>query len=811
MPEYLAPAVYVEEVSFRAKPLEGVSTSTTAFVGPTATGPIDDMPELLTGVGDFERIYGGTSALGFSLVEDDAGRSINYLAHAVRAFFDNGGRRLYVARTFEAGGTDGIARTPGLVAADFTSAPNVRFAARFPGAAGRSQVQLREQRTLASSTNRTPLERAPLGTLIRVGTSAAATPAIAIGARPPFFIANGASVDVSVNGAAAVTVTFSGQSASVTSTTPLDFTTPFVVTADTQPIVADVNGIIQTLHIPLSGAGVTYDTLQRVADALNATVRGGFVRVSGDLLELGSEVRGTASRIRILEGGDFGFTDGAQDDQSLNPANNVPDLGAVTAEAVAARFAAAGLSGAVTVTVGLDQLLRISTVSTGTTATLSFADSGADPSAAASLGLALGAAPAGTGSTPVRLLVKRAAGYLDSLGVGLGAGDLNGVEIVSLNVVVVDAEGRTQNFEDLAYDPAHPRYIGKVLGAEPPRRSDALHNRVALDINADEAAADWAFTLRNALLGGAPEAVRTLVGGDDGVAPTQQRYTEAFQRLESIEDISIVAAPGSSARLDPTDARAIRNALISFVERRRSFQIAVLDSPPRQVLSQVREYRGDFDSKYAALYYPWVRIANPDQKPGDITIPREIDVPPSGFICGIYARNDAERGVFKAPANEVVRGALSFETLINFSQQEVLNPAGINALRFFPGRGYRVWGARLASSDPEWKYVSLRRYFNYVEASIDRGTQYVVFEPNGPRLWQRIKSSVSDFLFTEWRNGALLGNSPAEAFFVRVDRTTMTQNDLDNGRLIVEIGIAVVNPAEFVIFRIGQKTGDART
>jgi phage tail sheath protein FI len=166
--------------------------------------------------------------------------------------------------------------------------------------------------------------------------------------------------------------------------------------------------------------------------------------------------------------------------------------------------------------------------------------------------------------------------------------------------------------------------------------------------------------------------------------------------------------------------------------------------------------------------------------------------------------------VHKVPANEVVFGALRFERSISFGEQEVLNPMGVNCLRSFPGRGHRVWGGRTATSDQEWKYVNVRRYFNYVEASIDRGTQWAVFEPNGEALWANIRQSLSEFLYNEWRNGALLGASPKEAFFVRCDRSTMTQSDLDNGRLICEIGIAVIKPAEFVIFRIGQKTADAR-
>jgi uncharacterized protein len=203
-------------------------------------------------------------------------------------------------------------------------------------------------------------------------------------------------------------------------------------------------------------------------------------------------------------------------------------------------------------------------------------------------------------------------------------------------------------------------------------------------------------------------------------------------------------------------------------------------------------------------------VSNPLARPGREDIPREIALPPSGFVCGIYARNDVARGVHKAPANEVVRSALRFEIDVNFGQQGMLNPMGVNCLRLLSGRGYRVWGARLISSDPEWKYVSDRRYMTYLEASIDRGTQWAVFEPNGERLWANVRQTVADFLYNEWVNGRLLGKTQEEAFFVRCDRSTMTQNDIDNGRLVCLIGVAIIKPAEFVIFRIGQKTADAR-
>jgi hypothetical protein len=166
--------------------------------------------------------------------------------------------------------------------------------------------------------------------------------------------------------------------------------------------------------------------------------------------------------------------------------------------------------------------------------------------------------------------------------------------------------------------------------------------------------------------------------------------------------------------------------------------------------------------------------------------------------------------VFKAPANEVVQGLTRFEANINKPRNDVLNPEGINALRFFTGRGNRVWGARTMTSDPEWTYVNVRRLFIYLEHSIDNSMQYAVFEPNNPRLWDSIRGSVEDFLYVQWLSGALLGATPEEAFFVRCDRTTMTQNDLDNGRLVCLIGVAPTKPAEFVIFRIGQFTADAR-
>jgi hypothetical protein len=400
-----------------------------------------------------------------------------------------------------------------------------------------------------------------------------------------------------------------------------------------------------------------------------------------------------------------------------------------------------------------------------------------------------------------------------ALDLTLSPSPMANASLITLAVITTDADGGSLAIDDLGYDSNHPRYVGTVMSETPNRRADQIENLYALRLGS----AVNARLLLDALFPDAQSdlttrasgrrASFTLSGGNDGAQPTDAAYTNAFGALTKIDDISIVAAPGSSAF---TSRDAIRNALISHAETRRSYRIAVLDTNSGLIAGDARDARATIDSKYAALYYPWVVIANPNARPGREDIPREIALPPSGFLCGIYARSDIERGVFKAPANEVVRGALRFEREVSFGEQEMLNPLGVNCLRFFPGRGMRVWGARTASSDPEWKYVNVRRYFNYLEASIDRSTQWAVFEPNGERLWANIRETITSFLYNEWRNGALLGGKAEDAYFVRCDRSTMTQNDLDNGRLVCQIGVAALKPAEFVIFRIGQKTADAR-
>ena len=291
--------------------------------------------------------------------------------------------------------------------------------------------------------------------------------------------------------------------------------------------------------------------------------------------------------------------------------------------------------------------------------------------------------------------------------------------------------------------------------------------------------------------------------------PTPADYAAALATLQPLEDLSTLAAPGCTVRwaIDQAACQDIQAQLLAFAQEPGTFRFAVLDPPPGLSPGEVRTFRGGLDSSHAALYYPWVTVANPLAR-GSSRQPPTVAVPPSGFLCGIYAGSDLQQGVFKAPANVPLLGALGPEVALSKEQQDLLNPEGINCLRAFEGRGFLVWGARTLASDPQWKYLNVRRYFNYLEGSIARSTQWAVFEPNDEALWVNLRRIIDAFLYNEWRNGALMGAKPDEAYFVRCDRSTMTQSDLDNGRLVCLIGVAPLKPAEFVIFRIGQWMAD---
>jgi phage tail sheath protein FI len=641
MPEYLAPGVYVEETSFRAKSIEGVSTTTTGFIGPTRYGPLDIEPDIITSLVEFERTYGGREKLQF-----DGGATVidNYMWHAARGFFEEGGKRLYVSRTWRP--TSSAALSGYALGTLGNSPPAFRVRARFPGDAGNGRVT--------------------------------------------FTLKVGQNILV--------------QEGSVRRLRSL---------SDRDVVwIRDRDG---TLASPINAGGF----FLALRDASNQTWR--FTQFGDDLATAPLELQ-------------------ADLDPALGHEVRI-----------------------VTVTVMFESLIPN---------TLPFiaADLPLDPH-------------------------HERAGSPDSVFDYFAARPANLARARTIPIVVDNIPSGGTGV-DILQD-----FFATNPAASPPSSppSPSLEESLQQLTSSDQARS----------------VVVTLASGDDGTRPTETEYEgtddpngavkTGLKQFEDLEDISIVAAPGSTFGYEngyQAQAQSITSLIISHAERMR-YRIAVLDSGDGQAISQARAMRARYDSTYAAMYYPWIRVLDPLSQ-------REINLPPSGFVAGIYARNDINRAVYKAPANEVVNLAIGFEQFLNKSQQDVLNPEGINCFRFFEGRGMRLWGARTISSDPEWKYVNLRRYFAYLERSIDKGTQWAVFEPNGERLWASVRRTVEDFLYNEWLNGALLGEKPDKAFFVKCDRSTMSQNDLDNGRLICLIGVAPLRPAEFVIFRIGQWTADRK-
>lgn len=280
--------------------------------------------------------------------------------------------------------------------------------------------------------------------------------------------------------------------------------------------------------------------------------------------------------------------------------------------------------------------------------------------------------------------------------------------------------------------------------------------------------------------------------------------------LQLCDDVTMVICPDVMAlyqagKISREGVKIIQTAMIDHCRNMKD-RVAILDPLPGMSPQEIKDWRmneAGYDSSFATLYYPWIKVASPF--PGG----ESMYVPPSGHMAGIWARTDSTRGVHKAPANEIVQGAIGLEKSITKSEQDALNPIGINCIRAFPGRGIRVWGARTLSSDASWRYINVRRLFNFIEKSIENGTQWVVFEPNNRDLWSKIRRDVTAFLKRVWMDGALFGATPDEAFYVKCDDELNPVEVRDAGQVITEIGICPVKPAEFVVFRISQWAGPA--
>ena len=404
-------------------------------------------------------------------------------------------------------------------------------------------------------------------------------------------------------------------------------------------------------------------------------------------------------------------------------------------------------------------------------------------------------------------------------GVAVALSDEDEAVSIEFNLIaeLLDAEGKvaeSEIFANLGLDPDHNRYALKIVGvfdratdeAEDTGESELIR---LSDLTKEDDGDDLAGAADLRLSIPYSGVDRYLDDGDDdlstidddayiGESADDPDDRTGIYTLENIDDVSIVAVPGRTSQ-------DVQNAIINHCTLMR-YRFGVLDAEEGAKMKDVQKQRQLYDTTYGAFYYPWLVIGDRFGRNGDV-----LHLPPSGHVAGVYARSDVQRGVHKAPANEVVVGIRDLEVRLTKGEQDILNPKHINCLRDFReiNRGLRVWGARTLSSDPEWKYVNVRRLFLFVEKSIERGTQFAVFEPNAEPLWATVRRSVTNFLTAVWRDGALEGTTPEEAFFVKVDRSTMTQSDIDNGRLIVLIGIAPVKPAEFVIFRISQKTIEA--
>ncbi|MFV1950667.1 MAG: phage tail sheath subtilisin-like domain-containing protein [Nitrospinota bacterium] len=304
------------------------------------------------------------------------------------------------------------------------------------------------------------------------------------------------------------------------------------------------------------------------------------------------------------------------------------------------------------------------------------------------------------------------------------------------------------------------------------------------------------------------DQVKTLTGGNDGILKGDGSSSLEFDdfvgdegarnglhAFDTVDDINIVAIPDMAG-----DISTIKGAYTYCDNRKDCFFVA--DSPKDKTPTEILNIKKtNFKTSYGALYYPWIEVADP--------LGGNKLLPPSGAIAGIYSRTDVTRGVHKAPAGITegyIKSAIGLERILTKGEHDTLNNPGINVIRFFPGSGICVWGTRTMSDDPEWKYLNVRRLFLFLEESIDEGTQWVVFEPNDPSLWGSIKRNLTAFLLRVWRDGALFGLTPDEAFFVKVDAENNPPEVRDAGQLIIEVGVAPVKPAEFVIIRISQKT-----
>lgn len=807
MPEYLAPGVYVEEVPSGNRPIQAASTSTAGVVGLTARGPVAT-PTLVSSRGAYARVFGGD--LDPRVFTD--GRDA--LPYAAEGFFVNGGSQLYVIRVV---GAAAAASQLDVFAADPTVAAEPVLAA--PAAEGDTELVIVGEGALVADTR----------LLLVDGEASEPVTVSADPFEPRVLVATGLHHDYAAADAvtpqtlAAVTVTLAAEAVPGDTTLTVDDTT--ALTAGTTYLVAPDDAGTAELVTVLTVDDATTVTLAQPLTAAHALTDTVSSLTAGTATQLTTGVTASAAAVLlqlddgtgVAAGGVIELDNGT--DSELALVSDIAQVVGLDAAVVGNHPAGQPLVPAVPVLTvharypgAWGDALR---VGAGQSTILDTALSGPEGPASQTLTVdsAVGLYPGSVvvvGGTLVREVA--AADITSGLvtltephGQALTAGTRLVSREFSLTVARVEAgrEAETEAFDQLSLHPEHPRYAPTVVGswdAGQPSDSGAS-GLVRLTDTSD-------VTTRR--LATVPGVACFLDGGDDdlagvdddayiGQAAEDPAARTGIFALENEPTLSMVAVPGRTSV-------TVQKALIAHCDRMR-YRFAVLDTPLGANLQAARTHRQNYDSTRAGVYYPGLEIADRFGPPG-----QRRAIPPSGHVLGIYARTDVARGVHKAPANEVVRGVLAFEEKLDKAAQDILNPINVNCFRDFrtENRGLRVYGARVVTSDPEWRYVNVRRLFLFLEQSLDVGLQWAVFEPNSERLWATVKQSVTSFLTTVWRSGALAGTTAEEAFFVNVGYDiTMTQDDIDNGRLIVEVGAAPVYPAEFVILRIAQKTREA--
>jgi len=784
MPEYLSPGVYIEEIT-GAQPIEGVSTSTTGFVGVTQKGPLDTLgPVLVTSYPEFERTFGGYFTPGFS------GSGYNFLPHAVAGFFNNGGQRLYIKRVASSGtavataanGLENNAGTPTLMTRLVNTVQSGAMSVKLKSLLGLENgttftlTQVKNGITTASGTltvssyngqkNVVWFAPALTSSFDAQYTTVALTGATAVTAQGAPANSAGAALAPVPN---AVNFALQAASPGIWGNTPSDPTVAGlrVQIASSSRAQAQVQGVSN-----ISGGTNNLVTLSSAQNFYSGAIvefdPGGTYTVAG----------GTATPAAFAAG-DLVVQTGTNAKATV--VGTVPGAGPMIITGLIGTPNAAGT--------WVDQTSATHPVFTPTAAPA------ANPGAKF-----YGKVQSVQGTTGIQLVNGLTAGQLAAVTANLAFAPPLPIWARTCEFDIAASCGNvSEAFRGLTLDNTTPYFYATTIV----NGSSLLS--VATPFPSDQSTTDPS-TMPVASDG----ANVVMAGGTDGSAPTATDFVgndggpgnrTGIAALADALGISIIGAPGI------TD-QDVQNGLITQCELLK-YRFAILDPAPSSSggtpsIQDIQNQRDLYDTKYAAIYYPRLIVTDP-------LTSMPLTIPPSGHMAGIYAQTDNARGVWKAPANVVINGIDSLETKLSKGDQDILNPEPNNicCLRDFEaqGRGLRVYGARCITSLTEWKYINVRRLFIFLEASLDQGTQWAVFEPNDQTLWNRLIQSVSAFLTTIWREGGLMGSKAEEAYFVNCGRNTMSQDDIDNGRLIMLVGVAPVFPAEFVIIRIGQWAG----